>query len=173
MSTEGASRQKSGMPVNYVVDYVTEEQRAEDGGWDLKAVYSPEAWKLSQGFDYCRMIAQELARLKAKLDKEFSWETAREIDRVRKELQLTNRAWRFEPRELAGALHLQSLVIVNDFAAAAAGVDGLAADEVSTLNPAGEAVVGTRLVLGPGTGLGTAAIVSDDPPRIVSSEAGP
>jgi glucokinase len=32
--------------------------------------------------------------------------------------------------------------------------------------------VGIRLVLGPGTGLGTAAIVDELPPRIVASEAG-
>jgi glucokinase len=87
-------------------------------------------------------------------------------------LRLTNRAWRFDPRELVDALRLQSLVIVNDFAAAAAGVDALAPDAVSALNREGTPVVGTRLVLGPGTGLGTAAIVADDPPRIVPSEAG-
>jgi glucokinase len=87
-------------------------------------------------------------------------------------LQLTNREWHFDPRELVGALRLQSLVIVNDFAAAAAGVDALAADDVTALNGEATPVIGTRLVLGPGTGLGTAAIVADDPPRVVPSEAG-
>jgi glucokinase len=86
--------------------------------------------------------------------------------------QLTNRAWRFEPRELVERLQLEALVIVNDFAAAAAGVDALAPEQILALNPEGRAVRGTRLVLGPGTGLGTAAIVNDDPPRIVPSEAG-
>lgn len=87
-------------------------------------------------------------------------------------VRLTNRAWRFEPRELIGRLQLESLVMVNDFAAAAAGIDALAPSDFVPLNPDGAAVRGTRLVLGPGTGLGTAAIVTDDPPRIVSSEAG-
>jgi len=86
--------------------------------------------------------------------------------------ELTNRAWRFEPRELVDALQLDSLVIVNDFAAAAAGVDALGSEHVLALNPEGKAIRGTRLVLGPGTGLGTAAIVADDPARIVASEAG-
>lgn len=86
--------------------------------------------------------------------------------------QLTNRAWRFEPRELVDALRLDSLVIVNDFAAAAAGVDALGSGHVLALNPEGKAIGGTRLVLGPGTGLGTAAIVADEPPRIMASEAG-
>ncbi len=87
--------------------------------------------------------------------------------------QLTNRSWRFEPASLAQALGLESLVIVNDFAAAAAGIDALPADQLHALNPAAAAPKpGVRLVLGPGTGLGCAAIVSDDPPRIIASEAG-
>ena len=86
--------------------------------------------------------------------------------------ELTNRAWRFEPDGLLEALHLDSLVIVNDFAAAAAGVDALAPEQLVGLNPEGASVRGTRLVLGPGTGLGAAAIVADEPPRIVASEAG-
>jgi len=86
--------------------------------------------------------------------------------------QLTNRAWRFEPRELIAALQLESLIIVNDFAVAAAGIDVLGPEHLLTLNPEGAAIGGTRLVLGPGTGLGTAAIVADEPPRILASEAG-
>jgi len=86
--------------------------------------------------------------------------------------ELTNRAWRFEPRELIEVLRLDALVIVNDFAAAAAGVVALGPGPALALNPEGKAIRGTRLVLGPGTGLGTAAIVADDPARIVASEAG-
>jgi len=87
-------------------------------------------------------------------------------------LELTNRAWRFVPRELIDALRLDALVIVNDFAAAAAGVDALGSGPALALNPEGQAIRGTRLVLGPGTGLGAAAIVDDEPARIVASEAG-
>ena len=86
--------------------------------------------------------------------------------------ELTNRAWRFEPRELIDALQLDTLLIVNDFAAAAAGIDALGPEDVIALNPEGKSIRGTRLVLGPGTGLGAAAIVADEPPRIVASEAG-
>lgn len=86
--------------------------------------------------------------------------------------QLTNRAWCFEPGGLIEALHLDSLVIVKDFAAAAAGVDALAPEQAIPLNRDRMSVRGTRLVLGPGTGLGAAAIVVDEPPRIVASEAG-
>lgn len=87
--------------------------------------------------------------------------------------QLTNRAWRFDPALLHAALRLDALVIVNDFAAAAAGIDALPPAGLPRLNAAAsEAVRGTRLVLGPGTGLGAAAVVSDTPPRILASEAG-
>jgi hypothetical protein len=92
LTTEGVTRKTSGTPINYVLDYVTVETRTAEGNWDLKAVYSPEAWKLSQGFDYCHLLHQELEQLEADLAREFRWETVRAIDGVRKELALTNRA---------------------------------------------------------------------------------
>lgn len=87
--------------------------------------------------------------------------------------RLTNRAWQFEPGALIRALKLDALVIVNDFAAAAAGIDALAPHEARPLNPdVGVPAPSARLVLGPGTGLGTAAILAGDPPRVIASEAG-
>ena len=86
---------------------------------------------------------------------------------------LTNRAWRFEPAALMTALRLDSLVIVNDFAAAAGGIDALSRHDLQMLNADGAAPVpGVRLVIGPGTGLGVAVVANDDPPRILASEAG-
>jgi hypothetical protein len=92
ITTEGVPHKTSGTPINYVVGYVTVEKLNPDGSWDLKAVYSPEAWKLSQGFDYCQLLYQELNRLKEQLGEHFSWEIAREIDIVERELEQTNRA---------------------------------------------------------------------------------
>jgi hypothetical protein len=92
LTTEGVARKTSGMPINYVIDYVTVEKRADDGSWDLKAVYSPEAWKLSQGFDYCQLLYQELERLNGELDDHFSWEVVRQIEDVERELEATHRA---------------------------------------------------------------------------------
>ncbi len=86
---------------------------------------------------------------------------------------LTNRAWRFEPEAIFDALKLSALVIVNDFVAAAAGVDALSPEELFPIN--GPAVTNgrtARLVVGPGTGLGAAAILSGEPPRVLASEAG-
>jgi hypothetical protein len=74
------------------MDYVTVEKRTADGNWDLRAVYSPEAWKLSQGFDYCNLLYQELSRLNAQQEKRFSWETVRAIEEVERELEQVNRA---------------------------------------------------------------------------------
>jgi hypothetical protein len=91
ITTEGVPQKTSGTPINYVVDYVTVEKLSEDGNWDLKAVYSPEAWKLSQAFDYCQILYQELNALTARLGERFSWDTAREIEKVEKELEHANK----------------------------------------------------------------------------------
>ncbi|HEV3259191.1 MAG TPA: hypothetical protein VG013_20135 [Gemmataceae bacterium] len=92
ITTEGVANKTSGTPINYVVGYVTVEKLSEDGSWDLKAVYSPEAWKLSQGLDYCHLLHQELARLQADQEQHFCWDRVKEIERVERELEITNRA---------------------------------------------------------------------------------
>jgi hypothetical protein len=92
VTTEGVPQKTSGTPINYVIGYVTVEKLSEDGNWDLKAVYSPEAWKLSQAFDYCQILYQEMNRLNAEQEEHFRWETAREIEQVQKELETANKA---------------------------------------------------------------------------------
>jgi hypothetical protein len=94
VTTEGVPEKTTGAPVNYVVGYVTVEKLAPDGRWDLKAVYSPDAWKLSQGFDYCHLLSADLRRLEAELQDHFSWDTVREIEEVEQELKATNRVIR-------------------------------------------------------------------------------
>ncbi len=92
VTTEGVPQKTSGTPINYVVDYVTVEKLTDDGSWDLKAVYSPEAWKLSQGFDYCQMLYHELNRLHAQQEDDFSWDTVKRIEAIERELETANRA---------------------------------------------------------------------------------
>jgi hypothetical protein len=92
LTTEGVTHKTTGTPINYVVNYVTVEKRTDDGNWDLRAVYSPDAWKLSQGFDYCRLIQQDLARAERALKKRHSWELIRQADALRRELDLTTQA---------------------------------------------------------------------------------
>src|SRR5262245_22029278 len=91
ITTEGVAKKTSGTPINYVVDYVTVEKLSEDGNWDLKAVYSPEAWKLSQAFDYCQILYQELNRLNAALEKKFRWDLVKERASVQAELDAANK----------------------------------------------------------------------------------
>src|SRR5262249_55174857 len=92
ITTEGVPQKTSGTPINYVVNYVTVEKLSEDGNWDLKAVYSPEAWRLSQGFDYYQMLYQELSRLNEDVEGSFSWDTVRQIEDVEAELEKANAA---------------------------------------------------------------------------------
>jgi hypothetical protein len=94
ITTHGVERKTNGLPINYVVNYVTVEKLSPDGNWDLKAVYSPEAWKLSQGFDYCQMLHQELARLQEELEENFCWQIVEEIARLERELELVNESLR-------------------------------------------------------------------------------
>lgn len=91
ITTEGVSRKTSGTPINYVIDYVTVEKLSEDGSWDLKAVYSPEAWRLSQAFDYCQILHQDINRINAAIEGTFSWELVRERDNVKAELEAVNK----------------------------------------------------------------------------------
>jgi hypothetical protein len=92
ITTEGVDHKTSGTPINYVIDYVTVEKLSQDGSWDLKAVYSPEAWKLSQGFDYCQLLYEDLNRLNKELEENFSWKKVNERDAVQKELDTANKA---------------------------------------------------------------------------------
>ncbi len=92
VTTEGVAQKTTGAPINYIVDYVTVEKLTSEGNWDLKAVYSPDAWRLSQGFDYCQVLQQELGELRDQLERRFSWETLRQVEAVESELEVANRA---------------------------------------------------------------------------------
>jgi hypothetical protein len=91
ITTEGVSRKTSGTPINYVIDYVTVEKLSDDGNWDLKAVYSPDAWRLSQAFDYFQILYQDLNRIKADLEAHFRWDLLRERESVQAELEMVNK----------------------------------------------------------------------------------
>jgi glucokinase len=86
---------------------------------------------------------------------------------------LTNRAWDFSPDRLLARLGWEEVRIVNDFAAAAAGVESLPPEAFERV--CGDGAIGpdTRLVLGPGTGLGAAAVIGALAPTLIAaSEAG-
>lgn len=86
ITTRGLTQQSHQAPINYVQGYVTIEKKGENGSWNLSAVYSPDAWKLSQAFDYCRMLQQELHESKKQLQEDHSWTLRNRIDELNQEI---------------------------------------------------------------------------------------
>ncbi|MFN3670776.1 MAG: glucokinase [Bosea sp. (in: a-proteobacteria)] len=74
--------------------------------------------------------------------------------------QLTNASWVFDGPMIARALTLDQGLLVNDFEALAASLAVLGAGDVETLIEGAPEADGVRLVLGPGTGFGAAALAS-------------
>jgi glucokinase len=91
------------------------------------------------------------------------------------DIALTNRAWRFHLSDLAAKFGLTSIQAINDFEALAWALPRLGADDMRRLGAGTEpgAPLGAKIVIGPGTGLGVAALVpSGDGWQSVASEGG-
>ncbi len=95
------------------------------------------------------------------------------------EAKFTNAPWKVSVRELKAATRLPRVALINDFAAQAFGLPTLAGDDVAIVaagNPGQHSSRAARVVLGPGTGLGCAALVpaveADNAPIAVTSEGG-
>jgi len=74
-------------------------------------------------------------------------------------VQMTNHHWSFSIRELQQALGVERLVVLNDFAATALSLPGLAPEQLRRIG-GGQSVDGAPLaVLGPGTGLGVSGLL--------------
>lgn len=88
-------------------------------------------------------------------------------------VKLTNLPWTIDAAELARRFGIGSVQLVNDFAAAAHGIDELRPEALVTLQ-AGEPVDrGTRAILGAGTGYGAAySIWTDAGYRVIGGEGG-
>lgn len=74
-------------------------------------------------------------------------------------VKLTNRGWAFRMDDLKARFGLRSITALNDFEAAAWSLLRLAPDDLHPLGAASPQPHGTRVVLGPGTGLGAATLV--------------
>jgi glucokinase len=94
------------------------------------------------------------------------------------EVALTNRNWRFRRQDFAKRFGFSELRVVNDFEAIAYALPFLGPTETRPLGPLtlsssrarGD---GVKLVLGPGTGLGVAALIpAGDRWHVVASEGG-
>jgi glucokinase len=94
---------------------------------------------------------------------------------VGEEIKLTNGRWTFRPRTIADELGLESVKLVNDFAAVAHAIASLPLDQMELLFGPDTPLPrnGTVAVLGPGTGLGVAILVyNNGNPQIIPTEAG-
>ncbi len=88
-----------------------------------------------------------------------------------KRFSLTNRDWSSSSDELKRLLHMERVVIVNDFAAMANSVIGLSKDDLVSVHAGDAAADGNVLVCGPGTGFGVSVLVPGEG-RAIASEAG-
>lgn len=87
--------------------------------------------------------------------------------------RLTNGSWTVDAGELAARFGIRDVALVNDFHAAAAGIDSLRDDDLTVLQAGTPDPTGARLVIGAGTGLGVAYALRDaHGTRIVSGEGG-
>ena len=84
-----------------------------------------------------------------------------------------NLPWPVEQSELARALDLPEVALVNDLAANARGIAVLSPDDLYPLNSGDPAASGNRVVVSAGTGLGEAALVWDGVAfRAIAGEGG-
>lgn len=69
---------------------------------------------------------------------------------------LTNLPWSIDAASIGETLGLASVLLINDFEAQAAAITALDADDCLTVQPGTPVAHGTRLIIGAGTGFGTA-----------------
>lgn len=88
-------------------------------------------------------------------------------------IQMTNLPWRLDGRAIAAQFGISRVLLVNDFAAAAAGVEALAPGDCATLQHGEPLPQAARVVIGAGTGLGVAyALPQGKRYRIIAGEGG-
>ncbi len=88
-------------------------------------------------------------------------------------VRMTNVGWTFDAAQIASTFDFSRVTLVNDYTPVAAALAGLPEEGLARLGSALPERRGPRLVLGPGTGLGVAALVpAGERLRVVSTEAG-
>ncbi len=74
--------------------------------------------------------------------------------------ELTNERWVFYEQKMQEALKFDRVTLINDFAAVALALPALAPKDYMSIGPARPAARAPMAVLGPGTGLGVAGLIS-------------
>jgi glucokinase len=75
------------------------------------------------------------------------------------EIELTNCDWVVRPKVMFDTLGLSDIVVLNDFEAQALAVVALGEEHMEKIGPGQPERSGSRVVLGPGTGLGVAGLI--------------
>ncbi|WP_339862438.1 glucokinase [Paremcibacter congregatus] len=92
---------------------------------------------------------------------------------VEDNIQLVDYPWSFSGDSMKKALKMQDVQIMNDFAAIACAIPHLSDDQFFQIGGGQKVASGPAVVVGPGTGLGMAALTPlDDKWKIFSSEGG-
>lgn len=73
--------------------------------------------------------------------------------------RLTNCPWEVDPKALVARFGLEAMVLVNDFEAQAFALPALGPDDTVVIGDKAPSASGTRVVVGPGTGLGAAGLL--------------
>jgi len=74
-------------------------------------------------------------------------------------IPLTNAAWVIEPLKMIADLGLEDVVVLNDFEAQALALPGYSGSDVEQIGRGAIREASAKFVLGPGTGLGAAAMI--------------
>jgi glucokinase len=89
------------------------------------------------------------------------------------EVSMTNGTWQFNQSELASYLHMEEVIVMNDYYALACSMPILKDDQLIKIGGGESIKNGNMVVLGPGTGVGVGAIVSvGEKWKAVASEGG-
>lgn len=75
------------------------------------------------------------------------------------QIPLTNADWVIEPRKMIEELGLLEVLVINDFEAQALALPGLAGSDIEQIGGGTVREASAKFVLGPGTGLGAAALI--------------
>lgn len=75
------------------------------------------------------------------------------------EIDLTNSDWIVRPKQMMEGLGFRDIVVLNDFEAQALAVVALGEEHLEKIGGGEAETTGSRVVLGPGTGLGVAGLV--------------
>lgn len=75
------------------------------------------------------------------------------------EVPLTNCDWVIRPKHLMKTFNLEDVILVNDFEAQSLALPSLQAEDLKIIGDVPMGQTGTKVVVGPGTGLGAAGMV--------------